>query len=172
MPRRFWSRKIEGASGAPGRAADHRPLGPDPARALPSPGGLGALLLGAAAALLGGGAHGRGLLAAPPRRATASVGQPSPSWNRSILTEIYLCRACSYHEIEDGNGAPGGGAGAGGACPVDSAAGEETPAAKAAHDCCLALGDLARYHEKRAADEPGGVRAWRSLCWLVGWSRV
>jgi hypothetical protein len=21
-------------------------------------------------------------------------------WNRSILTEIYLCRACSYHEIE------------------------------------------------------------------------
>jgi|EP01047_Picozoa_sp_COSAG01_P005438 hypothetical protein len=27
-----------------------------------------------------------------------------PSWNRSILTEIYLCHACSYHhEIEDGN---------------------------------------------------------------------
>jgi hypothetical protein len=23
------------------------------------------------------------------------------------LTEIYLCHACSYHEIEDGNGAPG-----------------------------------------------------------------
>jgi hypothetical protein len=24
---------------------------------------------------------------------------PFPSWNRSILTEIYLCHACSYHEI-------------------------------------------------------------------------
>jgi hypothetical protein len=34
---------------------------------------------------------------------------PFPSWNRSILTDIYLCHACSYHEIEDGNGAPGGG---------------------------------------------------------------
>eukprot|EP01047_Picozoa_sp_COSAG01_P054204 COSAG01_NODE_5894_length_3965_cov_2.764615_6_plen_122_part_00 len=30
-----------------------------------------------------------------------------PSWNRSMLTEIYLCHACSYHEIEDGSGAPG-----------------------------------------------------------------
>jgi hypothetical protein len=31
-----------------------------------------------------------------------------PSWNRSILTEIYLCRACSsYHEIEDGNARTG-----------------------------------------------------------------
>jgi hypothetical protein len=30
-----------------------------------------------------------------------------PSWNRSILAEIYLCHACAYHEIEDGNGAPG-----------------------------------------------------------------
>eukprot|EP01047_Picozoa_sp_COSAG01_P019775 COSAG01_NODE_1110_length_11657_cov_5.360616_9_plen_165_part_00 len=26
-----------------------------------------------------------------------------PSWKRSILTDIYLCHACSYHEIEDGN---------------------------------------------------------------------
>jgi hypothetical protein len=25
-----------------------------------------------------------------------------------MLTEIYLCHACAYHEIEDGNGAPGG----------------------------------------------------------------
>jgi hypothetical protein len=24
-----------------------------------------------------------------------------PSWNRPILTEIYLCHACSYHEFED-----------------------------------------------------------------------
>jgi hypothetical protein len=32
------------------------------------------------------------------------VSWPFPSWNRSILTEIYLCHACSYHEIEDGNG--------------------------------------------------------------------
>jgi hypothetical protein len=35
------------------------------------------------------------------------VSAPFPSWNRSILTEIYLCHACSYQEIEDGNGAPG-----------------------------------------------------------------
>eukprot|EP01047_Picozoa_sp_COSAG01_P045867 COSAG01_NODE_4258_length_5201_cov_4.634065_6_plen_143_part_00 len=30
-----------------------------------------------------------------------------PSWTRSILTEIYLCHACSYHEIEDGNARAG-----------------------------------------------------------------
>jgi hypothetical protein len=28
-----------------------------------------------------------------------SVGRAFSSWNRSILTEIYLCHACSYHEI-------------------------------------------------------------------------
>jgi hypothetical protein len=39
---------------------------------------------------------------------TYIVSAPFPSWNRSILTEIYLCHACSYQEIEDGNGAPGG----------------------------------------------------------------
>jgi hypothetical protein len=31
------------------------------------------------------------------------VSRAFPSWNRSILTEIYLCHACSYHEIEGGN---------------------------------------------------------------------
>eukprot|EP01047_Picozoa_sp_COSAG01_P027867 COSAG01_NODE_1854_length_9053_cov_2.566499_3_plen_422_part_00 len=35
------------------------------------------------------------------------MSRPFPSWNRSILTEIYLCHACSYHEIEDGNGRAG-----------------------------------------------------------------
>jgi hypothetical protein len=31
-----------------------------------------------------------------------------PYWNRSILTEIYLCHACSYlQEIEDGNARTG-----------------------------------------------------------------
>jgi hypothetical protein len=39
---------------------------------------------------------------------------PFPSWDRSIVTEIYLCHACFYHEIEGGNGAPGGGGGAAG----------------------------------------------------------
>jgi hypothetical protein len=33
-----------------------------------------------------------------------AVSRPFPSWNRSTLTEIYLCHACSDHEIEDGNG--------------------------------------------------------------------
>ena len=27
------------------------------------------------------------------------VSRPFPSWNRSILTEIYLCHACSCQEI-------------------------------------------------------------------------
>jgi hypothetical protein len=30
---------------------------------------------------------------------SASVRRPFPSWNRSILTEIYLCHACSCQEI-------------------------------------------------------------------------
>eukprot|EP01047_Picozoa_sp_COSAG01_P101012 COSAG01_NODE_30793_length_609_cov_1.443137_1_plen_61_part_10 len=30
-----------------------------------------------------------------------------PSWNRSIWTEIHLCHACSYHEIEDGDARTG-----------------------------------------------------------------
>eukprot|EP01049_Picozoa_sp_SAG25_P009583 SAG25_NODE_962_length_4542_cov_45.139545_3_plen_123_part_00 len=35
------------------------------------------------------------------------LSRPFPSWNRSILTEIYICHACSYHEINDGNGRAG-----------------------------------------------------------------
>jgi hypothetical protein len=41
-----------------------------------------------------------------------AVSRPFPSWNRSILTEIYLCHACSCHEIlrtetaGQGGGAP------------------------------------------------------------------
>jgi hypothetical protein len=35
---------------------------------------------------------------------TPMVSRPFSSWNRSILTEIYICHTCSYHEIEDGNG--------------------------------------------------------------------
>jgi hypothetical protein len=31
------------------------------------------------------------------------VSRPFPSWNRSILTEIYLCHACSHPEVEGGN---------------------------------------------------------------------
>jgi cytochrome P450/NADPH-cytochrome P450 reductase len=29
------------------------------------------------------------------------VSRAFPSWNRTALTEIYLCHACSYHEFED-----------------------------------------------------------------------
>eukprot|EP01047_Picozoa_sp_COSAG01_P093404 COSAG01_NODE_24547_length_775_cov_0.991124_1_plen_118_part_10 len=51
----------------------------------------------------------------PKRGGGCAVSAPFPSWHRSILTEIYLCHPCSYHEIEDGNawaglewwGAPG-----------------------------------------------------------------
>jgi hypothetical protein len=28
-----------------------------------------------------------------------TVSRPFPSWNRSVLTEIYLCHACSCQEI-------------------------------------------------------------------------
>jgi hypothetical protein len=37
-------------------------------------------------------------------RGAVAVSGPFPSWNRPILTEIYLCRACSDPESEDGNG--------------------------------------------------------------------
>eukprot|EP01049_Picozoa_sp_SAG25_P003024 SAG25_NODE_165_length_13094_cov_31.386149_12_plen_337_part_00 len=36
-----------------------------------------------------------------------AVSRAFPSWKRSILTEIYLCHACSYQEIEDGNARAG-----------------------------------------------------------------
>eukprot|EP01047_Picozoa_sp_COSAG01_P076813 COSAG01_NODE_13619_length_1557_cov_17.990398_3_plen_112_part_00 len=35
------------------------------------------------------------------------VSRAFPSWNRSILTEIYLCHACASQEIEDGNARAG-----------------------------------------------------------------
>eukprot|EP01047_Picozoa_sp_COSAG01_P009773 COSAG01_NODE_405_length_17466_cov_554.403697_5_plen_76_part_00 len=31
---------------------------------------------------------------------SAQVSRPFPSWKRSILTEMYLCHACSDHEID------------------------------------------------------------------------
>jgi hypothetical protein len=37
-----------------------------------------------------------------------AVSRAFPSCTRSILTEIYLCHACSHHEIVDGNARPGG----------------------------------------------------------------
>jgi hypothetical protein len=36
-----------------------------------------------------------------------AVSRAFPSAARSILTEIYLCHACSYHEVEDGNARTG-----------------------------------------------------------------
>jgi hypothetical protein len=35
----------------------------------------------------------------PPQLRRSSVSQPFPSWNRSILTEIYLSHACSCQEV-------------------------------------------------------------------------
>jgi hypothetical protein len=50
----------------------------------------------------------------------AGVSRAFPSCTRSIWTEIYLCHACSCHEIEDGNARAGRvgerGVHAGGAC--------------------------------------------------------
>jgi hypothetical protein len=47
--------------------------------------------------------------AAPPlpRKRPGDGERAFPSCKRSILTEIYLCHACSYHEIEDGNARAG-----------------------------------------------------------------
>eukprot|EP01047_Picozoa_sp_COSAG01_P002175 COSAG01_NODE_56_length_31088_cov_39.354771_11_plen_184_part_00 len=39
--------------------------------------------------------------------AGAAVSRAFPSWKRSVSTEIYLCHACSYHAIEDGNARTG-----------------------------------------------------------------
>jgi hypothetical protein len=39
----------------------------------------------------------------PSLRKFVEVSRAFPSWNRSILTEFYLCHACSDQEIEDGN---------------------------------------------------------------------
>jgi hypothetical protein len=46
-----------------------------------------------------------------------NVSRAFPSWKRSILTEIYLCHACSYQEIEDGSARTGALAHAGCARP-------------------------------------------------------
>jgi hypothetical protein len=56
------------------------------------------------------------LAAAGRRMEGAGVSQAFPSWTRSILTEIYLCHACSYHVLRTetpGQGRPGAAAAAG-----------------------------------------------------------
>jgi hypothetical protein len=59
--------------------------------------------------LLGAQKHYICLCARRAEAAAEEASAPFPSWNRSILTEIYLCHACSGHESEGGNGAPGAG---------------------------------------------------------------
>jgi hypothetical protein len=49
--------------------------------------------------LLGAQKHYICLCARRAEAAAEEASAPFPSWNRSILTEIYLCHACSYHEI-------------------------------------------------------------------------
>eukprot|EP01047_Picozoa_sp_COSAG01_P008474 COSAG01_NODE_335_length_18690_cov_7.693185_2_plen_656_part_00 len=75
----------------------------------------------------------RAELSASQEACAEAVSRAFPSWNRSILTEIFLCHACSDQEIEDGNGRAGeaargadGGAGraaAGGGAAAAAAAG-------------------------------------------------
>jgi hypothetical protein len=55
--------------------------------------GLGLMLF----ALAHGGLFPLGM-AAPADGKLAPVRQAFPSWMRSVLTEIYLCRTCSCHE--------------------------------------------------------------------------
>jgi WD40 repeat protein len=54
-------------------------------------------------------AHGNDVLSV---RFNPHVSRAFPSCTRSILTEIYLCHACSCQEIEDGNARAGADAGA------------------------------------------------------------
>jgi hypothetical protein len=70
--------------------------------------GVAAVVLAPAAALLGT-LLPWGLSGVAPDG--VGVSRAFPSWKRSILTEIYLCHACSYHEVEDGHAARTGGAG-------------------------------------------------------------
>jgi hypothetical protein len=62
---------------------------------------------------LQGAVAGGGASPPPPQpyivKPLASASRPFPSWKRFILTEIYLCHACSYHANEDGNARAGGG---------------------------------------------------------------
>jgi hypothetical protein len=57
-------------------------------------------LLRSAADLAPGAAQPAGGGHSPGRAPTVMSHRPFPSWNRSILTEIYLRHACSCHEIE------------------------------------------------------------------------
>jgi hypothetical protein len=45
----------------------------------------------------------------------AAVSRAFLSWKRSVLTEMYLCHACSYYEVEGGNARAGADLGLGAA---------------------------------------------------------
>jgi hypothetical protein len=47
------------------------------------------------------------LLPPSPPTPPTSASRAFPAGKRSILTEIYLCHACSYHDIEDGSASCG-----------------------------------------------------------------
>jgi hypothetical protein len=53
------------------------------------------------------------------RVGVTQVSAPFPAWNRSMLTEIYLCHACSDHESKDENGVTQDARGCRGACEVE-----------------------------------------------------
>jgi hypothetical protein len=60
-----------------------------------------------AAAVAEAARHARPPSASTGLRASSSVSRACPSWDRSIVTEIYLCHACSCQETEDGNARAG-----------------------------------------------------------------
>jgi hypothetical protein len=100
---------------------------------------------------------GRGLPTGPAA-AQKTVSRLFPSWNRSILTEIYLCHACSCQNIlrteTAGQAQPPHGAGAGaGAAGVgtSSAAGKTTLAGKGTP----LLTDSARERRRRRQGQLG-----------------
>jgi hypothetical protein len=61
------------------------------------------------------------------RAGAQPVSRAFSSWNRSILTEIYPCHACSDHEFEDGNARAGTGPSATGSPPRSCGGGPTRP---------------------------------------------
>eukprot|EP01047_Picozoa_sp_COSAG01_P012766 COSAG01_NODE_583_length_15194_cov_5.640808_5_plen_365_part_00 len=78
----------------------------------------------------GPGQAGRGGAADHRRGALDGVSRPFPSWNRSIVTKIYLCHACSCQEIlRTETAGQGRGAPAATGQPADPAGGDGDDAA-------------------------------------------
>jgi hypothetical protein len=90
------------------------------------------------------------LAASSPRCRCTAVSRAFPSWKQSMLTEIYLCHACSCHEVEDGNARAG-----------DSGAATEAL-------CALAATSPSSREDPSAVPEEQGRAAVSRSCACIG----